>query len=166
VTPANDNVERPAEFDARVMRYWPGLWNLAGELGARGEERQDLVTETVMEALKKWENYREGGGFYKWLYWMMRGIWSNSQRSKMRSPMTDLPVEEYEQRLVTQPTQEHYVELSQALSRMTAGRRGNVLVRRAMGESLREIGADIGVGPEGVRQLELRERKMLQARVG
>lgn len=151
---------RPPEFDARVMQYLPGLRRLASKLGAKGEERDNLITDTIIEALDRWENYREDGGFWNWLYWTMRGKLTNS-RDKKRLSISDRPLEDYAHLMSTAPAQEHHVELTQTLARMTA-RRGNVLVRRAMGDTLQEIGSDIGVGREAVRQLEERERAMLR----
>lgn len=158
MTPANDN-QRPAEFDARVMAYVPGLRNLANKLGLRGEAAEDLVTDTIIEALERWQNYREGGGFWNWLYWTMRGKHTNA-RDKRQLPMTDKSLEDVDYLLGSRATQEGYAELSKVLSNMT-GRKGAVPLRRAMGETLQEIGETIGVGRERVRQIEEGERARL-----
>ena len=65
----------------------------------------------------------------------------------------------------TQPRQEDYAELSHTLARLT-GRSGEVLTRRAMGETLEEIGNDLGVTRERVRQIENAARAKLLKQVG
>lgn len=156
-----NTVTRPKEFDDRVMQYLPGLRGLANKLGLRGEEADDLVTETVIEVLERWQNYREGGGFWNWLYWTMRGRHTNA-RDKKKLPMSQRPIDDYEYSLSTLPSQEGYAELSCTLSRLT-GRNGSVLVHRAMGDTLDEVGAIIGVNRERVRQIEMAEREKLRA---
>lgn len=155
---------RPPEFDARVMAYRPGLFSLAGKLGLKGEERHDLVTDTIIEALERWQNYREDGGFWNWLYWTMRGKHTNA-RDKRQLPMTDKSIEDVSHLVRAEPSQERYLELSQTLAKLSAGRKGHVLLRRAMGDTLQEISNDIGVNRERVRQIEEEERAVLLKRV-
>lgn len=161
--PANDN--RPPEFDARVMAYRPGLFNLAGKLGARGEERVDLVTDTIIEALEKWQNFREDGGFYNWLYWTMRGRLTN-QRKRKTLNVCEMTEEVVEINSCIDPPQYDYMALSDTIRCLPRGRNGSVLLRRAMGETLQVIGDDLGIGKERVRQIEQNSRASVMAATG
>ncbi|MBB4192764.1 sigma-70 family RNA polymerase sigma factor [Rhizobium aethiopicum] len=157
---ANDN--RPAEFDARVMAYVPGLKRLAGRRVPR-EYRDDLVTDTIMYALAHWKNFREDGGMWNWLEWSMRGILKNAatKAANRKKNLKFVPIEDH-MNLSTPATQLAHADLSKALDGMT-GRGGKIVVRRALGHSLREIGDEMGMTSERVRQLEAREMKRLKA---
>lgn len=152
-----NHTTRPPSFDARVMAYLPGLKNLAYKLERDPEIRGDLVTDTLIEALDKWQNFRGDGGMWNWLYWMMRGKLTN-QRNKKKAHLVE---EGYRyENATTAPRQHDYSELSSVLGQLT-DRAGGVLIRRAMGETLAEIGKDIGVGVERTRQLEEKARARL-----
>lgn len=153
--------QRPPAFDSRVMAFMPGLQNLSRKYKKTWEDRNDLVTDTIAYALEKWENFREEGGMYNWLAWNMRGIASN-QRQRRNLHIVEAPVQYA--LASSQPTQERYCELSSVLRILPAGRGGSVLLRRAMGEQLNEIGADLGVSPERVRQIEEKARALLVKR--
>lgn len=165
---ANDNSAtldgRPAEFDARVMAYLPGMRKLAAKLLRDRDERSDLVTDTIIHCLKNWRSYREDGGFWNWIYWSMRGVHSNKLAADQRRPRI---VEDPEGYIIgsrcTNPTQISHVELSQTLDTMNT-REGAILLRRAMtDDTLLEIAADMGISKERVRQLETQERERLLA---
>lgn len=158
-TAANDN--RPPEFDARVMAYLPGLRSMAAKRVPR-EYRQDLVTDTIMHALTHWKSFREDGGMWNWLEWCMRGIIKNAAtKAAVRKRLaTFVPIEDH-MHLSTPANQLAYADLSKALDGMT-GRGGKIVVRRAMGDSLGEIGNAMGLTAERVRQLEAREMKRLK----
>lgn len=157
----NSHSERPASFDARIMEYQPGLRKLASKFTATREERDDLVTDTIIYCLRNWQSFREDGGFWNWLYWSMRGVVSNKRDAvKARITLVQDSDGVFASRRGTAPSQLEYVELCQTLKRLNT-RAGGVVVRRAMGETLPEIGADIGVTAERVRQIEEKERKRL-----
>lgn len=154
---ANDNI-RPASFDAALMKYQPGLARLASRL--RPEDPESLVQDLNVFALSRHTNFRGDptqpkSGFWNWLQLNMRSM-AQSQRRKPVPPKGET---------TTQPIQEDYAELSRTLARLT-GRNGQVLTRRAMGDSLIEIGNDLGVTRERVRQIENAARAKLLKQVG
>lgn len=159
-TAVSDN--RPAEIDARIMQYLPGLNVLARKLTRNAEEREDLVTDTIIYCLRNWRSYREDGGFYNWMYWSMRGVLSLRRDATRRRLAI---VEDPEGRLMalrgTAPTQMDHVELTQTLAAMSE-RGGGVVIRRAMGDGLAEIGVDLGLCKERVRQIEEKELTALR----
>ncbi|NZD50512.1 sigma-70 family RNA polymerase sigma factor [Rhizobium leguminosarum] len=155
------NQTRPAAFDARVMAYVPGLRAFAAKRVPR-EYREDLVTDTIMYALAHWTNFREDGGMWNWLEWSMRGILKNAatKAANRAKHLRCVPIEDH-MYLSTPANQLAYADLSRALDSMT-GRGGKIVVRRALGHSLREIADDMGLTSERVRQIESREMQRLK----
>lgn len=163
-------IDRPAEFDQRVMQYLPGLRKLSWRYCRDAEEREDLVNDTVMFALRNWQSFREEGGFWSWLCWQMRGevsrrnnynkrrVWLNAQFD-VQHETADAIAE-----LRTEPTQDVEVELAD-VKRLVAGvRHGDVLLRYAHGATLDEIARDRGLSKERIRQFIVVARKELEAR--
>lgn len=162
-TAVNDNPDaRPAAFDKRLMEYVPGLTVLARKLTRSPAEREDLVTDTIIYCLAHWTTYREDGGFWNWLYWSMRGVLSSRRDAATRCLRI---VDDADGKLLAgrhvDATQITHLELVQTLETMNT-RAGNIVIRRAMGDTLGEIGADIGVRAERVRQIEAKELNRLQ----
>lgn len=154
------HTDRPASFDKAVMAFYPGLRNLARRYKS-GAHYEDLVTDTIMRALENWRSYRAEGNMWRWLTWLMRGVVSNSavtakmqKRSGKMVPIDDVT-------LATEPRQEHYADVSAAVSRLH-GRDGDVLLRRAMGEPLKDVCESHGISSERGRQLEARARRRLR----
>jgi RNA polymerase sigma factor (sigma-70 family) len=161
----NHNVEgRPPAFDAKLMKYRPGLLKLAGKFTTTSEERHDLVTDTIIYCLRNWQSFREDGGFWNWLYWSMRGVVGNKKEGvKARVALVQDSDGVLAGRRGVAPSQIEYVELCQTLRKMNT-RAGGVVMRRAMGDTLPEIGAAIGVTPQRVCQIENEERGRLLKR--
>ena len=160
---ANDNTMRPAEFDARLMSYLPGIRNQARKM-VPVELREDLVTDTFIYCLENWRKYREDGGFWNWVCWGMRGIRSNNAQRKSRISEAG-EGEEYRNASVP-ATQHDHADLSLVLAKLSGTRASEALLRRAMGEGLSEIAADMGVSTERVRQISEEERTRLRKVVG
>lgn len=166
--------DRPAEFDSKLLEYKPGMHNLAKKLTARhnpryrtSEARNDLVTDTIVYCLDNWRNYRADGGWWNWIYWAMRGvIKARVDRDNVRRGVETVHNEVQYEHASTPATQMDYAELSAVLGQLTGGRDSEALLRRAMGDSLEEIGADMGISRERVRQLVERERAGLVKRTG
>jgi len=154
--------QRPKEFDDRLKAYLPGLRALAATLVPR-PYREDLVVDTVMFALEKWQNLRDDGGMWGWLVWNMRGIVSNqAQKAASRARnATFLPIEDH-MNLAVPASQEAYTTLSETLREISSNRNGDVLLRRAMGDGLKEIADERGITCERVRQIEVAARSALR----
>ncbi len=163
---ANDNAARPADFDARLMAYYPGMRKLAGRYVPR-PYREDLVTDTIMYCLAHWQSYRPEGGFWTWITWCMRGIVSNqAQAARSRRGLVLVPEGDAYETAATPAPQDDYVALSDVLGQITGTRSGNVLLRRAMGDQMKDIANDLGVTKARVDQIEKKERARLRKAVG
>ncbi|WP_374833957.1 sigma-70 family RNA polymerase sigma factor [Paenochrobactrum pullorum] len=159
-SPANDNV-RPTAFDAALLKYQPGLGRLANRL--MPDDAESLVQDTNLFAVERHTNFRGDpsqpkSGFWMWLQWNMRSI-AYAKRHK-KTGATSLKLDG-----VTRPNQLDYTELSQSLA-LLSGKGGLIIKRRAMGDTLQEIGRDIGVTRERVRQIENAARAKLLKQVG
>ena len=156
---------RPKEFDARIMAYVPGMRAKAAKYRKTREGRDDLVTDTIAYCLDHWQNFRADGGLHNWIMWQMRGVVKNNGAYDRVRKGVFVDSEFHIDTASTPPTQHQSAELSAALSHMT-GRDGGVLLRRAMGDGLEEIGADLGISRERVRQLEERARVKVRRKMG
>jgi len=157
---ANDNV-RPAAFDAALLKYQPGLVRLANRL--MPDDAETLVQDTNLFAVERHTNFRGDpsqpkSGFWMWLQWNMRSIAYAKRHKKQVGGSIKLDA-------VTQANQLDYTELSQSLA-LRSGKGGLIIKRRAMGDTLQEIGSDLGVTRERVRQIENAARAKLLKQVG
>lgn len=157
---ANDNV-RPAAFDAALMKYQPGLVRLANRL--MPDDAENLVQDTNLFAVERHTNFRGDpsqpkSGFWMWLQWNMRSIAYAKRNRKIDASSVQWDG-------VTQPNQYDYTQLSQSLA-MLSGKGGLIIKRRAMGDTLEEIGNDLRVTRERVRQIEKTARAKLLKQVG
>jgi RNA polymerase sigma factor (sigma-70 family) len=156
--------QRPPEFDARLMSYYPHLRRLAYKLTNSRTEQEDLMQDTIAYVLSHWTSFRPDGGFYNWITLCMRHVAQNCRRkAQLRSSyMPTVSDERAMLNCAVQPEQEKCAELSSTLADMS-GRGGRALLRRAMGDTLEQIGARIGVGRERARQITEKERLRLRA---
>ncbi|QKC99206.1 sigma-70 family RNA polymerase sigma factor [Mesorhizobium sp. NZP2298] len=161
-------MNRPASFDARVLAYMPALKSLTRKYVPAGE-REELIQDTLVQIFASWENFRGddysvGGGFYNWLACQMRGVAAN-KRTKKSVPVVYDQDNKYSAIIGKPADQERALIAKDMLARAT-GRDGAILLRRGMGFGLVEIGSDMGIKRERVRQLEVRGRASLRKACG
>ncbi|MCD1264035.1 hypothetical protein B5M44_04300 [Shinella sumterensis] len=153
-THANDN--RPAEFDAALERYMPMVRALAVRYLPTGQ-REDVIQDVMLRALSCWRNfhgeYTPNGGFPSWLRWQLRAVISAHKTKKRVTIVYGDKADRAFRTASLAETQERSIAALDVLNRMT-GRDGAVLLRRGMGFKLSDIGAEIGVSRERVRQIE------------
>ena len=147
-TAANDN--RPPEFDALINQYTPGLLKLAHKLAPA--EHYDLYVDTVIVLLHRWKSFRPDGGFWNWASLTMRSEARDRRRRASNMPR-EVALDVMPER-ATPPSQEDSAELSATLRRLSKTRDGDIIIRRAMGERLEDIGADRGLSPQRIQHLE------------
>lgn len=146
--------QRPAEFDANVMAYLPGLKNLSRRYCRDRDERNDLVTDTIAHCLQNWEKYRDEGGLWAWMAWGMRGIASN-KRDKRTIEIVDDPTGYFMETASIDPCQETCADVSIALRRAVTPS-AIAAIRSVMGYQLREMADERGVSRQRIDQMILR----------
>lgn len=154
--PANDN--RPAEFDAELLKWIPGL---RGHASTRHwlHDTDDLTQSTVVWALANWHSKPAQIGTYPWLKGVMANV-ANKRRATRaieRNQVIDAPVDSAEP-----ASQEHATELRQVME-LLAPRDATIMAHMAAGYTLQEIGAAEGVSIERIRQIVARARERLSS---
>lgn len=176
--PANDNnpADRPAWYDAKLVSYAPFARKCAHRL-APDDDVDDIVQDFYVDACRKWASYDDTYAFGTWVFQVVRNVvqarrsYHAASKRGARAVSIDVVVrmdnggssDEFvtERRCMAVPPNQHdYAELSAVLGQLT-GRGGHVVLRQAMGDTLVEIGAKMGVTCERARQLAERERARL-----
>lgn len=173
-------MERPAEFDARVLAYLPGLEALAKRLTRDEDAREELVQGAIVHALTNWQGFREDGGFWGWLRFCMlayRQHCARGHQARKRRGMTvslDSPMHGQDAAealgLSTPPDQHSALEMADTLRLVDATlspRDANLIKARLAGYTLDEIReGGIGVSRQRVLQIENAAFKKLRAAAG
>lgn len=155
MTPSNDN--RPAEFDAEVVRFLPGLKSLARARHS-DHEPEDLAHSTVAWALEHWASRPPAIGVYPWL----RGVMANAATERGRSRRLERAMTCNEPADMAAPAcQESAVDVTLTLT-LLGDRDRRIATMTAHGYTLQEVGRAEGVSIERARQLLARVRQTLQ----
>jgi len=165
------NEEGIEDFNKRLVDWLPFLRKIARRMERRAQDREDLVNETVAVSVARRRTFNPSGSFPAWLAFQMRERVKHMRRQRSVSAISyssdgDGGAQSTViDRVGEPPRQDNIVELSQALERME-GRGKTVLLRRAMGDELHDIGDEWGITRERVRQIEARAREKLRAAMG
>ena len=87
--PADDHVW--AAFEAEALPHLDGLLRLALWFERNRHEAEDLVQETMMQALQSFHRFRPGTNCRAWLVTILQHIRSNRRRARQRSRLVDDP---------------------------------------------------------------------------
>ena len=165
---ANDNTPRPDWYDQLLVEYLPFARKCAHRM--RGlDDPEDLMQDFYVDACHRWAAYDPQYKFGTWVYQLIRNVASNRRkfRSRQRRSGSEVSLDADNGPVLSiGASQQDYSELSDVLSRLSGTRDSEALLRRAMGEGLSEIAADMGVSRERVRQISEIERKRLRKVVG
>ena len=63
-----DRTERRARFDAEALAQLDALYSFALKLTRGRDEAEDLVSDTLLRAFQRWEQYRLGTNIRAWLF--------------------------------------------------------------------------------------------------
>jgi DNA-directed RNA polymerase specialized sigma24 family protein len=147
--PATLPIERPAEFDAKVMARYSVLKNRARRITKNENAAVDLVTDTIMLALKRWQSYRDGPTMWPWLCLTMkecaRSNWSKMNRA-VKTTSNDIVM----MNISTQPSQYHSLALRDALKILDKIKHGDVLIDHSLGHSSNDIARNLGISQQAV----------------
>jgi RNA polymerase sigma factor (sigma-70 family) len=162
---------RPAWYDAKLVDYLPFARKCANRICGK-DDADEIVQDFYVDACNRWDVYDTSYSFGTFVSQLVRNAAQNRKiyrTRKMRSGGTlsldDSQDSGMENWLKTPATQHDHAELSEVLRRLSGTRDSEALMRRAMGEDLDEIGADMGISRERVRQLAERERARLRKAV-
>ena len=89
---STDSRERRAMFEAEVLSQLDALFSFALKLSHARDEAEDLVSETVLRALERWEQYRLGTNARAWLFTILYHVFV-SRRRRVTSRELPLPEE-------------------------------------------------------------------------
>ena len=151
---------------AAIEAQLPALRRFSGRLTRSASDREDLVQETVMRALRSSHQFRPDTQLRSWLFTIMRNTFNTEYRRRCREPV-GLGEELFERASINAP-QEWAVrrsELRSALGRIPQRSRRTLLLV-AMGvsytETARLCACEIGT----VKSRVNRARKMLEDEIG
>jgi RNA polymerase sigma-70 factor (ECF subfamily) len=85
--PADDYVW--AAFEAEAMPHLDRLFRLALWFERNRDEAEDLVQETMMQALQSFHRFRSGTNCGAWLITILHHVRSNRRRARQRSPLVE-----------------------------------------------------------------------------
>lgn len=160
---------RPPEFDAILMRYLPALKKLAAKMTRFDrQEREDLINDTIVACLGNWQKYREDGGFYSWMVFMLRDRVRARRQAWVKHTFVDDIAGVPEWRFAMPAPQEHAVEVGQVMAEIDRLGPTTATVFRMLGAGFTgvEIAAEIGVSPQAVANRIGRHRPRLVAALG
>lgn len=80
-----------AAFEAEALPYVEGLFRFAMWLEQERDRAEDLVQETLVEALRSFHRFRTGTNCRAWLISILRHVRSNRQRSSSRLSLVSDP---------------------------------------------------------------------------
>ncbi len=137
--------ERPPEFDAKVMAFYPGLLNHAWKLTRDRDRQMDLVSDTVAMALHRWQSYDSKYAIWTWLKLTMQEVRRDRARAKTRQVKAITPDSDEDSYMPSTPeNQVDHAHLSSVLRLIAKIKNGGHILRYAMGDTFREIGAANG----------------------
>lgn len=151
------NTNRPAEYDRQVLAYMPYVRRMAYRwcrIHPANGDPADFVQDVMTEAFHRYPLYDAKYTFGVWMRFICRIIVDRRKKKLMTYEARARHVPDDGAMAIGVPAnQQECAELSQILARLT-GRGGEIIVRCAMGDELGEIGADMGISKERVRQLK------------
>lgn len=153
--------ERPASFDRLLLDHMDALRRRVGRMTRH--DTDEVVANTVELALRRWSNFDASRGtFYNWLVWQARDAVRNYRQVTEQVWEAELQAEA--PHVGVDPVQADHAQLSSVLAHLSGIKNGDVLMRRAMGDTLMEIANDRGCSQERVRQIEGEVRRKLRRR--
>ena len=79
-----------AHFDAEAIAHLDALRSFALKLTRAADDADDLVSDTMLRAFQRWEQYRLGTNIRAWLFRIVRNSSINRYRKETREPGTEI----------------------------------------------------------------------------
>lgn len=169
-----ERAERRARFDSEALAQLDALYSFALKLTRAREDAEDLVSDTMLRAFQRWEQYRLGTNIRAWLFTILyHAFVSRKRRIDAREVQ---PLEDEEGREIFEPVGEADPEgafydsfldeqIVAAIQRLPEEYRSAVVMSDLHGLKYAEIAQVLGV-PEGTIKSRLfRGRRLLQAQL-
>ncbi len=166
--------ERRARFDEESVRHLDALYSFALKLTRARDDADDLVSDTMLRAFQRWEQYRLGTNIRAWLFTILyHAFVSRKRRIDAREVQ---PLEDEEGREIFEavgdadPESTFYdsfldEDIVAAIQRLPDEYRDAVVMSDLHGLKYAEIAQILGV-PEGTIKSRLfRGRRLLQAQL-
>lgn len=159
------------DFERMVLPHRDALYGHALALTRNAEEAEDLVQETTLRALRGFDSFRADGPVRAWLLTILRNLFINSYRTRVRSPRpVSLDALENPDPVVpTQPGPERQVfsrleneALSRAVANLPSDYREVLILSDMRGFSYQEISEQLDVPIGTVRSRLSRARNRVR----
>ncbi len=170
----HERTERRARFDEEAVRHVDALYSFALKLARARDDADDLVSDTMLRAFQRWEQYRLGTNMRAWLFTILyHAFVSRKRRIDAREVQ---PLEDEDGREIFEavgdadPESTFYdsfldEDIVAAIQRLPDEYRDAVVMSDLHGLKYAEIAQILGV-PEGTIKSRLfRGRRLLQVQL-
>ncbi len=170
----HERSDRRARFEEEAVRHLDALYSFALKLTRGRDDAEDLVSDTMLRAFQRWEQYRLGTNIRAWLFTILyHAFVSRKRRVDAREVQ---PLEDEDGREVFEPVGEADPEgtfydsfldeeIVTAIHRLPEEYRDAVVMSDLHGLKYAEIAQILGV-PEGTIKSRLfRGRRLLQTQL-
>lgn len=161
-------------FDTEILQHLDALYSFALKLSRAKDQAEDLVSETILRAIERWQQYQLGTNARAWLFTILYHVFVSHKRriSSRELPLPEEAEEGSAHQVVGEADPEgrfydSFVdeEVMQAIDALPEEYRMAVLLSDLHGLHYNEIAAVLDV-PEGtVKSRLFRGRKMLQKKL-
>ena len=94
IPPLADRATRRTQFEREALQHLDALYSFALKLSRARDDAEDLVSDTVLRAFERWEQYRLGTNIRAWLFTILYHVFvSRKRRIDAREVQ---PVEEHD----------------------------------------------------------------------
>jgi RNA polymerase sigma-70 factor (ECF subfamily) len=165
--------ERRAHFEREILKHLDALYAFGVKLTRNRHTAEDLVSETVVRAFDRWEQYTLGTNARAWLFTIQYHVFVNRLRTERReAPLPELEDRNPRYEAVGHPDPEGAYfdsiideEVTRAIDSLPSHYREAVLLSDVHDFRYAEIAEILGV-PEGTAKSRLfRGRRMLQKKL-
>lgn len=78
--PAADAAARRARFEGEALAHLDALYSFAVKLARSRDDAEDLVSDTLLRAFERWEQYRLGTNIRAWLFTILYHVFVSRRR--------------------------------------------------------------------------------------
>ena len=164
---------RRARFETEALAQLDALFGFALRLTRQRDDAEDLVSDTMLRAIERWEQYRLGSNIRAWLFTILYHLFVSRRR---RSALREVTAPDLDGRGVPEPVGEADPEgrfydsllddeVVRAVEALPDEYRSAVVLSDLHGLRYAEVASVLGV-PEGtVKSRLFRGRRILQRRL-